>query len=124
MRQCIGIVILVAATACMAACDEKLSTLAGPSPNLEPTFASVQTTTPPHLRAQAAAITFMISNMIAIGIGPTVVGVMSDLLKPSMGADSLRYALVVIANLSVFGAIAAYFAGKSMRRDAAISAAA
>ena len=42
MRQCIGIVILVAATACLAACDEKLSTLAGPTPNLEPTFASIQ----------------------------------------------------------------------------------
>jgi hypothetical protein len=27
----------------LAACDEKLSTLAGPTPNLEPTFASVQT---------------------------------------------------------------------------------
>ena len=28
----------------LAACDEKLSTLAGPTPNLEPTFASIQST--------------------------------------------------------------------------------
>ena len=42
MRQFIRIVILVAAAAGLAACDESLSTLAGPSPNLEPTFASVQ----------------------------------------------------------------------------------
>ena len=36
----ICLVALLGATA--AACDEKLSTLAGPTPNLEPTFASVQ----------------------------------------------------------------------------------
>jgi hypothetical protein len=34
--------IVVAAAVGVAACDEKLSTLAGPTPGLEPTFASVQ----------------------------------------------------------------------------------
>ena len=34
--------VLLAATAAFAACDEKLSSIAGPTPNLEPTFASVQ----------------------------------------------------------------------------------
>jgi hypothetical protein len=36
----VGLAGLVAAT--LTACDEKLSDLAGPSPNLQPTFASVQ----------------------------------------------------------------------------------
>lgn len=35
-------VVLVTATLCLVACDEKLSTIAGPTPNLEPTFASIQ----------------------------------------------------------------------------------
>lgn len=35
-------VLLAAACTGFAACDEKLSTLAGPTPNLEPTFASIQ----------------------------------------------------------------------------------
>jgi hypothetical protein len=34
--------VLIAATAAFAACDEKLSSIAGPTPNLEPTFASIQ----------------------------------------------------------------------------------
>jgi hypothetical protein len=36
------IVLLVALASLAAACDEKLSDLAGPSPNLQPTFSSVQ----------------------------------------------------------------------------------
>jgi hypothetical protein len=38
----IHIPIIVAALGLFTACDEKLSKIAGPSPNLEPTFASVQ----------------------------------------------------------------------------------
>ena len=34
--------VLLAATATLAACDESLSSLAGPTPNLAPTFASIQ----------------------------------------------------------------------------------
>jgi len=34
--------VFIAATALGAACDEKLSELAGPSPNLQPTFTSIQ----------------------------------------------------------------------------------
>jgi hypothetical protein len=37
----LGIVLVTAV--CTVACDESLSKLAGPTPNLEPTFASVQT---------------------------------------------------------------------------------
>ena len=36
------ICVIALLAALVAACDEKLSTLAGPTPNLEPTFASVQ----------------------------------------------------------------------------------
>lgn len=33
---------LLLGAACLSACDEKLSSIAGPTPNLEPTFASIQ----------------------------------------------------------------------------------
>src|SRR5262249_8664291 len=41
-RRSLWIVLLVASASLAVACDEKLSDLAGPSPNLEPTFSSVQ----------------------------------------------------------------------------------
>ena len=41
-RPSLRIVLLVAFGSLATACDEKLADLAGPSPNLQPTFASVQ----------------------------------------------------------------------------------
>jgi hypothetical protein len=41
-RRVLCLTMLIAATAAFAACDEKLSSIAGPTPNLEPTFASLQ----------------------------------------------------------------------------------
>jgi len=38
----IRILALVCASAAWSACDEKLSSVAGPTPNLEPTFSSIQ----------------------------------------------------------------------------------
>jgi hypothetical protein len=42
MRRPIGIVAVVAAACLFAACDENLSNIAGPTPDLEPTFSSIQ----------------------------------------------------------------------------------
>jgi hypothetical protein len=42
MRPYIRVLVVVALAAGVTACDEKLSSVAGPTPNLEPTFASVQ----------------------------------------------------------------------------------
>jgi mono/diheme cytochrome c family protein len=42
MRRPIGILAIAAATCLFAACDENLSTIAGPTPALTPTFSSIQ----------------------------------------------------------------------------------
>jgi hypothetical protein len=42
MRQYLCIAAVIAAALGAAGCDENLSTLAGPTPDLEPTFASIQ----------------------------------------------------------------------------------
>jgi hypothetical protein len=42
MRRIIPPVVVLVLACGVSACDEKLSTLAGPTPNLEPTFASIQ----------------------------------------------------------------------------------
>jgi len=34
--------VLIGGALCVSACDEKLSSIAGPTPNLDPTFASIQ----------------------------------------------------------------------------------
>jgi hypothetical protein len=42
MTHSIRAVLLLAAAAATAACDESLSSITGPTPNLEPTFSSIQ----------------------------------------------------------------------------------
>ncbi len=52
-------------------------------------------------RAMAAAIFFLIVNLIGGGVGPLLTGWFSDQLEASYGADSLRYALLTLS--LVFG---------------------
>ncbi|TRD11645.1 MFS transporter [Erythrobacter insulae] len=75
---------------------------------LGPTFALIQTLAPMRMRAVWAAITLLVINLIGLGIGPTLVGVISDMFAPQYGDESLRYSLLVIASLTPL-AIFAYW---------------
>ena len=46
--------------------------------------------------AVAASITMLSVNLIGLGLGPTIIGILSDLFKPGFGEDSLRYALIIV----------------------------
>ena len=46
------------------------------------------------MRAMGAAINILIINLIAGGLGPLIIGGMSDWLTPELGNDALRYALL------------------------------
>ena len=54
------------------------------------------------MRATASAILFLILNIIGLGLGPWSVGMLSDYLQPSLGAESLRYAMVFIIPAVLF----------------------
>ncbi|MXO86956.1 MFS transporter [Altererythrobacter aurantiacus] len=64
---------------------------------LGPTFALIQTLAPLRMRAVWAAITLLVINLIGLGLGPTMVGVLSDIFADQYGEESLRQALLVIA---------------------------
>ena len=48
------------------------------------------------MRATASALFFLVINIIGLGLGPTVIGAISDYLAPSLGAESLRQALLYV----------------------------
>jgi predicted MFS family arabinose efflux permease len=56
-------------------------------------LASVQRFTEPERRATANALMLMISALLGVGLGPTVIGIISDRLHALLGVDSLRWAL-------------------------------
>jgi predicted MFS family arabinose efflux permease len=74
---------------------------------LGPTFALLQRLVADNIRATTLAIVMMLANLIGMGIGPQIVGLISDSLAPVLGVDSLRYAMLAMS-LIAFGA-AYYF---------------
>ena len=86
---------------------------------LGPAFGTIQNLAPMRMRAMASAILLFILNIIGLGLGPFLVGVLSDLLVPTFGEDSLRYA-ILFATVAYFWAGAHFLmAGRSIRADLA-----
>jgi MFS family permease len=93
--------------------------IAGPM-YLGPSFAMTQTLVKPHMRAMASAILLFIMNLIGLGIGPWFVGFVSDLLAPTYGVESIRYALVsVVVAGNAWAAIHYWIAARTLEQDLA-----
>lgn len=72
------------------------------------------------MRATSSAVLFFILNIIGLGLGPTIVGIVSDLLEPSVGIDNVRYALIIIVTLFNIWCVFHYWmASKYVREDLA-----
>ena len=84
---------------------------------LSVSFAMTQTLLPPASRALGAAILLFCINIIGLGLGPFVVGILSDFFSAEHGADGLRYALVIVTLLNIWGSYHYYLAGRSLRAD-------
>ncbi len=82
-----------------------------------PTSALSQAVSPVSMRATSSALMLLIGNLIGLGLGPLVVGVLSDLLEPTFGADSLRWALGTTPVATVLGAAFYYRAARTLRAD-------
>jgi hypothetical protein len=48
------------------------------------------------MRATAIAMIYLFANLIGMGLGPLVAGMLSDALRPVVGEESLRYALLAL----------------------------
>jgi len=72
---------------------------------LGPGAAIVQSHVPLRMRSVAAAINLFILNIIGLGLGPFTVGLVSDLAAPQAGADSLRYGLLAMIPVGLWGAV-------------------
>ena len=84
------------------------------------TFSQAQGLVPLRMRAVAAAVLLFILNIIGLGAGPQMVGVVSDLLAPTYGDESLRYALLALSFVNIWAAYHYYLAGKTLKQDLVI----
>ncbi|MSP43525.1 MAG: MFS transporter [Alphaproteobacteria bacterium] len=87
---------------------------------LGPAFAMTQALAPIRMRAMAAAVLLFAGSLIGLGIGPQFVGILSDLLYPYYGDESLRYAMLTVS-MTIFWAAAHYWsASKTLIDDLAL----
>ena len=84
---------------------------------LAPTFSLIQSLVSVRMRALASSITLFVLNIIGLGLGPQLVGVLSDLFAPAYGVESLRMALLVLTFVNLWCAAHYYLAGKTLIHD-------
>ncbi len=86
---------------------------------LGPCIAMSHALVPPAMRALTSAIVFFVLNMIGLGLGPLLTGLLSDLLQPTYGDDSLRYAMVATALVGTLAMLLFYLGARRLPQDLA-----
>lgn len=79
---------------------------------IAPSYAAVQNLVPQCWRTQASALMLLAINLLGMGLGPLLVGMLSDLLS-QFGDSSVRYGLSIGVSLSLVGGIA-YLRGSTL----------
>jgi MFS family permease len=70
---------------------------------LGPTIAMAHALVGPRYRALSSSVVFFVLNMIGLGLGPLTVGAISDALAPSLGVESIRWAIMSTAVAAFVG---------------------
>ena len=84
-----------------------------------PTYALTQSLVRLRMRGLSMSVLIVLLNLIGVGVGPTVAGVLSDLFAQRFGADSVRWAMVCVLALNLPAAALFATAARSIREDLA-----
>ncbi|WP_129782640.1 spinster family MFS transporter [Peristeroidobacter soli] len=82
-----------------------------------PFFATIQTLIPERMRAMAISLIYLFANLIGMGLGPLVAGMLSDAFQPIVGGESLRYALLALSPGYLWGAWHLWKASETINED-------
>ena len=84
---------------------------------LPPTYAMTQGLVEVRMRTVASALLLFVINLIGMGLGPLMAGLISDALAPTYGKDSLKYALLILTLFNVWAAVHYWIAGRYFEAD-------
>ena len=82
-----------------------------------PTYTITQGLASLRMRAMASAIILFVLNLIGLGLGPTLVGVLNDVLEPSRGEQAIRLSLLTMLVATLWGAVHSLLAARTLERD-------
>jgi MFS family permease len=88
---------------------------------LGPTFALTQGLVGLRMRALASSILLFILNLIGLGLGPQLTGILSDVLNAytDLGNEALRWSLVCVLFVNIIATIFYWMAGRDLAGDLA-----
>ena len=93
---------------CLGICASLQSVYLGPS------LAVAHSLVPASMRALTSAVYFLVINLIGLGFGPLVVGMISDWLAPTLGVESLRWAMSIIILVGAVSAMLFFVAARKL----------
>jgi MFS family permease len=82
-----------------------------------PILGLVQSVVKVRMRAFAAATLFLVGTLFGSGAGPLIIGAFNDYLDPTHGPLAIRYSLLCVPAMSMFGALFFLWAGRHVRED-------
>lgn len=84
---------------------------------LGPITAAVQHLAPAPMRTTASALFLLINNLLGIAVGTYYFGLVSDLLKPTFGPESLRWSIYTGMGFYLVAALLFFLASRRLARD-------
>ena len=82
-----------------------------------PTYALSQSLVQVRMRGVSMSTLIVLLNLIGVGVGPTLAGVLSDAFAAQYGPDSVRWAMVSVLALNLPAVALFAWAGRSIRGD-------
>lgn len=118
----IGIVLAYTATDKMTAFAWLIVPSAIGTAYVSPSVAAAHALVPPAARGTTSALLYLVLNLAGLGMGPAVIGALSDALAGTAGVDSLRLAVLWVVPIASLGAALCYHAASRAPRGAALAA--
>lgn len=82
-----------------------------------PTYTLLQRLVTDRRRAVTLAIVSMLSHLVGMGLGPQLIGILSDQLRPEYGVESLRYAMLAVSLVALWSGFHFWRTARTVAED-------
>ena len=84
---------------------------------LGPSLAVLHGLVDQRMRAITSALYLFVVNLVGLGLGPLLIGILSDTMTPELGKEAIRYAMLYVGPTAfVLASIHFYLAGRHLRQ--------
>jgi len=82
-----------------------------------PMYSMIQGLVHLRMRSTASAILIFVVNMIGLGMGPFLVGLLNDTVFAEHGEEAIRYSMLVVGILGGFASIFFWISSRTLKEE-------